>query len=404
MHGIGHACPIGIPGHQIGHRRTLAQQIGLHAARPDKIGRAQHFKGTAHLPTVEVALLPHHVFKEMHLGIVDEQADFARFGKIHLRRQKAERGKAPVVVAGHGCRHDRQQRAAKAIAAAMHPGRPGDRRHRCHRRQHAVAPIAVHPDVAIFGAGIAPRNCEHGEPCRDELADQRIVRRQVEHIIFHDPGGHEQHRFGVRGCRRRRVLQQFDQVVAEHHLAGRHGQVAPHDKGFGTHRRVAPHQLLPIFGKQSQPFDQVHPAGRQHPLLHDRVCGREIGWRHHVEQLAHDEAHNHFMVRRYPGIVARRRVEPLLAQQERLLVQPERQPLPFGRIEAMVLRQGFDAPTRFGILRGSAHGIIAEPLPFARRLGHQQQLPPRRAGQMQRPIGKCDTKRVRRDAIGHLRH
>jgi hypothetical protein len=162
--------------------------------------------------------------------------------------------------------------------------------------------------------------------------------------------------------------------------------------------------LLPILGKQSQPFDQIHPAGRQHPLLHDRVCGREIGWRHHVEQLAHDEAHNHFMVRRYPGIVARRRVEPLLAQQESLLVQPERQPLPFGRIEAMVLRQGFDAPTRFGILRGSAHGVIAEPLPFARRLGHQQQLPPRRAGQMQRPIGKCNTKRVGRDAIGHLRH
>ena len=85
MHAVRHAGRVGVPGHQVGHRLTLAEQIVVHEVRPDQVIRSQHLERAGHLPAVQEALLPHHVFEKRDLALVDHQHDLTGFGKIGLR-------------------------------------------------------------------------------------------------------------------------------------------------------------------------------------------------------------------------------------------------------------------------------------------------------------------------------
>ncbi len=57
--------------------------------------------------------------------------------------------------------------------------------------------IIVKGDLAVGGIGVAPRDHEHGEAFAREIFHQRVVGRQIEDIVFHDPGRHDQNRLGV---------------------------------------------------------------------------------------------------------------------------------------------------------------------------------------------------------------
>ena len=60
----------------IGARSPI--RYSLHDARPDEIVRAQELERARHLPGVEIALLPHHVFEIGDLAVVDEQRSARR--------------------------------------------------------------------------------------------------------------------------------------------------------------------------------------------------------------------------------------------------------------------------------------------------------------------------------------
>ena len=53
----------------------------------------------------------------------------------------------------------------------------------------------------------------------DQVTDQRVVGRQVQHVVLHDPGRHDQHRLGTDLVGRRYVLDQLDQPLALDHFA-----------------------------------------------------------------------------------------------------------------------------------------------------------------------------------------
>ena len=69
---------------------------------------------------VEEALLPHHVFEEGDLALVDEEHQLAGFGEVGLRGEERDRGEVVLAVARHRRRGDREQRAAEAIAGGVH--------------------------------------------------------------------------------------------------------------------------------------------------------------------------------------------------------------------------------------------------------------------------------------------
>src|SRR5262249_13871686 len=100
-----------------------------------------------------------------------------------------------------------------------------------------------------------------GEALLGEIPDQRIVRRQVEDVIFPDPGGNDQDRLRTNRGARRRVLDELDQPIAINDLAGRLGDVAADNESVGSDgplaRYAAPASLSGIL----KAFDQVETAG-----------------------------------------------------------------------------------------------------------------------------------------------
>ena len=70
----------------------------------------------------------------------------------------------------------------------------------------------------------------------DQVLDHGVVRRQVQDVVLHDAGRNDQHRLWQHLVGGRAVLDQLDQVVAEHHLARGAGHVLAYGVGQGLQR------------------------------------------------------------------------------------------------------------------------------------------------------------------------
>src|SRR6516162_11047818 len=129
----------------------------------------------------------------------------------------------------------------------------GDRIERSHNAEHA---IVIEPKIAILRAGILPGYHEDREALLRQVADQRVLRRQIENVIFHDPGRYDQHRRRPHliGCGS--VLDKFDQPVTKDDLAWRHRHVPTYYEVLGADRPLTGEGALPV-------FDQVVPAAHQ---------------------------------------------------------------------------------------------------------------------------------------------
>ena len=118
---------------------------------------------------------------------------------------------------------------------------------RIERRFDAELSIIVKSDVAVGGVRIAPRDHEDGEAFAREIFHQRVLRRQIENVVLHDPGRHDQNRLRMHLFGGRIVLDQLDQFVAEHDLAARRGDGFADDEIAGRDRTKARrHQAHPV--------------------------------------------------------------------------------------------------------------------------------------------------------------
>ena len=247
VHAVREPRLIGVPGAEIGDGIAFAEQIFAHHLRPDEVVGAQDLEGAGHLLGVEHALVPHHVLEEGDLAFVDEQHQLAGLAEIGLRREQRDGGEPVIVFARHGRRGDGEQRAADAIADSVDLLGGQDGIDGIERRHDAFSAIGVEGDVAVLRRRVPPGHHEHGEAALDQIAHQRIVRGQIEHVIFHDPGRDDQHRLGHDALSGRFVLDELHQLVAEHDLARRDGEVLAHFQSvggrLGLHGERAPEYL-----------------------------------------------------------------------------------------------------------------------------------------------------------------
>ncbi len=109
-------------------------------------------------------MLPHHVFEQRELAVVDEEPHLARFLEIPLSGEERERSEALVMVARHARSGDHSQGAADTVADQMRMGGACNGEGRVDRGHHALATVLVEVDVAVFRSRIAPGNAENGEP------------------------------------------------------------------------------------------------------------------------------------------------------------------------------------------------------------------------------------------------
>src|SRR5215469_4231471 len=99
--------------------------------------------------------------------------------------------------------------------------------HLLERVEETELDVITQGELTISRVRVLPRDHEYGVPLLDQVAHQRVARREVENVVLHDPGGSDEDRLRVHRRSRWRVLQQLDEAVAEYHLARSDRDVAP---------------------------------------------------------------------------------------------------------------------------------------------------------------------------------
>ena len=194
-------------------------------------------------------------------------------------------------------------------------------------------------EIAVFAVRVLPRNREHGEALVEQRLHQRVVRRQVEDVVLHDPRRNQQHRLGVRGARGRPVLDQLDQPVSIDHLARRARHRLADDESLAAGGRKVERFTRRIFGGVGGAALQVGGRFAQRAIEYDRIRPDAIRRRHRIEPLARCEADHLLVMARHAGNTGGGVLPPLLTEQKGLRERIERCGEP-GRIgETFVLRQ-----------------------------------------------------------------
>jgi hypothetical protein len=172
---------------------------------------------------------------------------------------------------------------------------------------------------------------------------------------------------GRRGC----VLDQLDQVVAEHHLAWRDRHVLADLEPFDPGRRIVKRETPCIVEKVHGAAPQVGAAAGSDGIQHLGVGPDEIRRRPHVQPLPPGESDHVLVMARHATHAGGGVVPPLLLQQKALVNHVEGPLLPGRGGKAPILLQRFDAG--WAVVRtGNAQGIARKALllvqPFSIRL------------------------------------
>ena len=169
--------------------------------------------------------------------------------------------------------------------------------HRAHGFHHAHLQVVLHAQVAVRGIGIAPRDHEHRVPLLHQITHHGVVRGQVQDVVLHDAGRHDQQGLGKHLVGGGRVLNQLDQVIAKDHLARCQRHLLANLK-VQRLERVAVHAVASlvllhhVFGVTLVTLDPALPHGLLALLEHFRVGGRPVGGRQGVQALASKEVHH----------------------------------------------------------------------------------------------------------------
>jgi hypothetical protein len=91
------------------------------------------------------------------------------------------------------------------------------------------------------------------KPCAVSQRTNRIVLGQIENVVLHDPGWHNQHRLGPYLVRGRLVLDQFHQFVAQDDAARCGGDLLAHLEPIDPGRRIAAQRATKIVEKWRAP-------------------------------------------------------------------------------------------------------------------------------------------------------
>ncbi len=164
---------------------------------------------------------------------------------------------------------------------------PGDRitglEHRGGVRVEVVLPL--------FLRRVAPRDREDLLTLPDEVLDHAPVWRDVEHVVLVDRRWDEKQRDRAHGLRLRPILDEFEDSSAQHHAAGRGGEISADTEFARVDRGRKPRWARHIAGKIPQSVHQVGAATIDRFLEHGRVREREVRRRERVEQVRRRKPH-----------------------------------------------------------------------------------------------------------------
>ena len=145
--------------------------------------------------------------------------------EIDLRREQRGALDPPIVLGGHVAERRRQQGSADAIADGGDLVLVRGFFDRLESGEDALLHIGVEALRGVARVRVDPGDDENRQPLRDRPADEGFFRIEIEDVEFVDPGGHDQQGTPQDLVGRGRILDELDEIVAEHDLAGRRREV-----------------------------------------------------------------------------------------------------------------------------------------------------------------------------------
>ena len=261
-------------------------------ARPDQVIGAHRREQALQLQAVDEALVLEMVLECRQMALVDERRPVAHVGEVD---QAADQGRRIDLVGaflgGQPGQGNGDQSAAEAegehvwrLAGALADLLDGG--------DDAVEHIIADVFVALLVGRVDPADDEHGATLLDQPFDQALPRHQVDHVISVHQRRHVEQRLGGDFVRRGVVLDQLEQVILEHDLAGRGGDGLAFFEGIGIgaalDQALAAGQILDEVGEA---LNQIGAVGLLGALQNVRVGMREVGRRDGVQILVQQEAH-----------------------------------------------------------------------------------------------------------------
>ena len=134
---------------------------------------------------------------------------------------------------------------------------------------------------------VPPRDHERCMSRIDDVPHERVLRPQVENVVLVDARRHEEKRCLVDCGGRRRILDQLDQLIAEHHAARRERQVAADLECRFVGHRDAP--ALRVADQVREPLGDAGAARLDCELERFGIRRQEIRWRDGIRVLARQE-------------------------------------------------------------------------------------------------------------------
>ncbi|MCY1420417.1 hypothetical protein D9M71_360370 [compost metagenome] len=149
--------------------------------------------------------------------------------------------------------------------------------------------VGRQPPFAVARVGVAPADDEQLDVVLQRVLHEALFRRQIEDVVLVDLRRHHQQRPGVQVLAQRLVLDQFEDVVAEHHRARRGGEVAADLEGVPVHLAGHAAVVAQVAEQMAHALEQALAAGVEQ-LLHRQRVGQAVGRRHRVGELRQQEA------------------------------------------------------------------------------------------------------------------
>ena len=298
-----HPGGVGVPVQEVEGGRRLALDVVVDDVGPDQVVGPEHVEGVGHAGAVEVATLGHAGLDLPDLRLVGEDLEIARMREVDLGGQQRRALDPGVAGGGLVGQRDAEQGAADAVARRRHLALAGRGADRVDRRLDPLAHVALEILVRVPRVRVDPGNAEDGQPLIDHPLDEALLRIEVEDVELVDPRRHDQERSPQDRLGRGRVLDQLDQIVAEHHRAGADRDVAADLEARLVrlaHPELAPARL-DVLLQHLQAAHEVGAVLREGLPDQLRVRQHEVRGRERAGHLAQVELR----------LVARRLVEPL---------------------------------------------------------------------------------------------
>src|ERR1700687_174517 len=200
------------------------------------------------------------------------------------------------------------------------------------------------------------------------------------------------------------VLDQLDELVAEHHLAaGRRDGLADDETLIVARLLTSGHHVHPVAVPILPAEYEIFAAALEGLLQRFGMGDRKVGGREHVEPLPYRELDDRLVLRRHAPHACRRVVPPLLFKQKRLNKQVERRSFPLRIGKPPILRLRLDQGPGSLIGREVVKRGFEKLSPASQGVLGNLHLPLRRRRQMRGPVDIGERQGNWRYATGQAR-